>query len=164
MAFLLRVVSNPKWVAPDWMAVGDVPADALTDLRAENNALSLWSVEVDLSNLHTAVAAVASNRVRLDKLDYALLDEAVLPEIPIKHVRSEGNTPHPAANASLHRDLVELTVQKVADLAGRMMPLKRVRVTQRQVEDLLKTALKNGVIDRARISPKLLSELESTSA
>lgn len=163
MALLLRIVSKPKWVAPDWMAAGDVPADALADLRAENNALSFWGVEVDRSNLDMALAAVASNRKRLDKLDYTLLDEAILPAIPIKHVRSEGNSPHAAANA-LHRDLIELTVQKVAHLAREMMPLERVRVTQRQIEILLRAALQSGAIERARIEPNLLGELESTSA
>jgi hypothetical protein len=164
MALLLRIISKPKWVAPDWMAEGDVPAEALTDLRADNNELSVWGVEPDRSDLNAALAAVASNRKRLDKLDYTLLDEGILPAIPIKCVRSEGTSPHPAANATMHRDLVELTVRKVAHLAHQMMPLERVRVTQRQVEALLREALQNGAIDRTRVEPKLLNELESTSA
>jgi hypothetical protein len=164
MALLLRIITKPKWVAPDWMAAGDVPGDALTDLRTENNGLSVWGVEPDRSNLNTALAAVASNRKRLDKLDYTLLDEAVLPAIPIKCVRSEGITPHLAANAAMHRDLVEITVQKLAHLAHEMMTLERVRVTQRQVGVLLREALQSGAIDRTRIEPNLLMELESTAA
>jgi hypothetical protein len=163
MALLLRVVTKPKWIAPAWMASGDVPADALTDLRADKNELSVWGVEADRSNLNMALTAVASNRKRLDKLDYMLLDEAVLSAIPVKCIRSEGVTPCTAANSQIHRDLVELTVQKVADLAHRMMPLARVRVTEREVGALLRQALQNGVIDRARVEPKLLDELESTS-
>jgi hypothetical protein len=99
MALLLRVVSKPKWVAPDWMPTGDVPADALTDLRADNNELSVWRVEPDQSDLNTALAAMAANRERLDKLDYALIDEAILPGITTKSVCSEGRSPHLAANA-----------------------------------------------------------------
>jgi hypothetical protein len=164
MALLLRVITKPKWVAPDWMGAGDVPADALADLRADNNELSVWGIEPDRSNLTTALAAAASNRDRLDKLDYTLLDEAILPAIPIKCFRSEGSSPHPTANKTIHRDLAELTVKKIAHLAHEMMPLERVRVTRRQVEALLRDALQSGALERARIKPKLLNELESTAA
>ena len=160
MAFLLRIVTNPKWIAPEWMAPGDVPADALTDLRANNNELSVWSVELDRSNLDIALAAVASSRERLDKLDYTLLDEAILPEIPITCVGSEGDTPHLTANTAQHRALIELTVQKVAQLAHAMMPLSRGRVTETGVKRLLRDALQRGMLERARIKPKLLHELE----
>src|SRR5437588_6099649 len=123
MALLLRIVTKPKWVPPDWVAAGDVPADALSDLRANNNELSVWRVELDQSNLNAAIVAAASNRDRLDKLDYVLFDEAILPAIPIKCVRSEGNTPHVSANAEIHSDLIELTVRTIARLAHEMMPL-----------------------------------------
>ena len=162
MALLLRVVTNPKWIAPAWMESGDVPADALTDLRADKNELSVWGIELDRSNLNMALAAVASHRKRLDKLDYTLLDEAILSAIPVKCVPSEGVTPCPAANLTIHRDLVELTVQKVADLAHKMMPLNRIRVSEREVRALLRHALQSGAIDRSRVEPKLLGELEST--
>jgi hypothetical protein len=164
MALLLRNVTNPKWEAPSWMAAGDVPADALTDLRADHNALSVWSVTPDdLTNLSMVLAALASNRQRLDKLDYALIDEAVLPAIPVKCVKSDGVTPHSAANGTLHRDLIELTAQKVVRIAIEMMPLKRVRVSEKQVKGLLLEALQTGVLDRNRIQPTLLNELESTT-
>jgi hypothetical protein len=163
MALLLRVVSKPKWVAPDWMAPEDVPADALTDLRTDKNELSVWSVEADGTNLDAVLAAVAANRHRLDKLDYTLLDEARLIPIQIKCERSEGITPHVTANGAMHRDLKELTVQKIAQLAKEMMPLTRVRVPETEVRGLLLEALKNGALDRGRIQAKLLSELESTA-
>jgi hypothetical protein len=143
------------------MAAADVPADALTDLRADHNELSVWRVEPDLANLDVALAALASNRHHLDKLDYTLLDEATLPGIPIKCVRSDGSTPYLAANATVHRDLIELTVQKVARLAEQMIGLQRVRVSEKQVERLLREALERGALDRTRMASKLLSELES---
>ena len=162
MALLLRVVTKPKWVSPSWMAAGEVPADVLSDLRATSNELSVWSIQLDHSDLNTALAAVASNRERLEKLDYTLLDEAILPSISIRCVASEGVTAHPSANATMHRDLIELTVQKVARLAHEMMPLKRVRVSEKQVKSLLLNALQSGALNRDRIVPKLLSELEPT--
>lgn len=164
MALLLRIVTNPKWVRPSWLPAEDVPADALTDLRANNNELSVWTVEADRTNLDMVLAAVASSRKGLDKLDYTLLDEASLPAIQIKCVRSEGNTPHAKANASVHCDLVELTVQQVAQLAHHMMPLTRVRVPEKRVKGLLLDALNSSALDRGRLDPKLLAELESATS
>jgi hypothetical protein len=60
----------------------------------------------------------------------------------------------------MHRDLVELTVQKVASLAQVMMPLDHIRVTERQIRRMLLDAIQAGVLDRARILPKLLNDLE----
>jgi hypothetical protein len=143
------------------MAAGDVPADALTDLRASDNALSFWRLEHDLSNLDTVLAAVASNRERLDKLDYTLIDEAVLADLSISQIRSEGRTPHAVANQALHSDLIELTVQKIAKLAHQMMPLKRERISEKHVTKMLVEALRIGAIDRNKIQAKLLGQIES---
>jgi hypothetical protein len=162
MALLFRIVTNPKWVAPGWMATGEVPADALTDLRSENNELSVWSVEQDRSNVDTALAAAAGARKKLDKIDYTLIDEGILPGIRIKCVKSEGQTPHTTANTSMHHDLTELTVRKISDLAHAMMPLERMRLSEKKVKRLLQDALQGGALDRARIDPKLLTELQST--
>jgi len=163
MALLLRIVTNPKWVRPDWMAPADVPADALSDLRATNNQLSVWSIELDKSNLKAVLVAAASNRKRLDKLDYALIDEQLLFAPAIKCAKSEGITPHLSANSVMHRDLMELTVQKVASLAQIIMPLERVRVTEKELRHMLLEALKDGVLDRARMARELLMDLEPSS-
>jgi hypothetical protein len=90
---------------------------------------------------------------------YTLLDEATLAPLSIKYVNSEGNTPYLAANAA-HRDLIELTVKKVAGLAQEMMPLPRVRVSEKQVKQLLVEALQKGALDRAQMKSSLLTELE----
>jgi len=162
MALLLRVITKPKWVRPAWMEPGDVPADVLTDLRASNNDLSVWSVEQDRSNLDSVLVAVASSRERLDKIDYALLDEQVLPSLAIRCIRSDASTPHLGANGAMHRDLTELTVKKVASLAEAMMPLERVRVGEGKIRSMLLGAIQSSVLDRARIAPKLLAELEQS--
>jgi hypothetical protein len=60
MALLLRTVSNAKWVPPDWMDAGEVPADALSDLKVMDNALSVWQVEADRTNLEMVITALAS--------------------------------------------------------------------------------------------------------
>jgi hypothetical protein len=44
-----------------------------------------------------------------------------------------------------------------------MMPLERMRVPQRKVGALLREALQSGAIDHARVTPKLLAELQSST-
>ena len=102
--------------------------------------------------------------MRLDKLDYALLDGQCLPQLAIKCIKTEGATPHLDANGAMHRDLVELTVQKVANLAYAMMPPNRVRVTEKQVRLMLLEALKTGALDRPRMPATLLDALEPPSS
>ena len=160
MALLLRTISNPKWALPDWIEAGEVPADVLSDLRPSGNTLSVWSVEPDRANLGSILAAVASARDRLDKIDYTLIDEGLLQPIPIKCARSEANTPHLTANTA-HRDLTELTVNKVARLAHEMIVLERMRLTPNQVRTVLSDALRRGTLDRARMKRGLLEEVES---
>jgi len=161
MALLLRVITKPKWSRPAWMKPEDAPADALGDLRATDNILSVWSTGTDRSDLNAALLAVASSRMRLDKLDYTLFDEEALGALGIPCIKTDGDSPQLAANGTLHRDLVQLTVQNVAKLAHMMMPLERVRVPEKQVRLMLVAALKDGLLDRSRISEGLLSQLDA---
>jgi hypothetical protein len=197
MAFLLRNISKPKWARYEWMEPGSAPAEALTDLRPTNNALSVWRIEADHSNLSAVLAAFASNRDRLDKLDYALVDETVLarqtgqafppPESrnfihaalcrflcgepsprptpsasasysAIKCIQASADTPYAAANAS-HHDLVELTARKLARFADEIMLVEHLRLSERQVKLLLRTAIAEGAVDRQRLKPSLARDL-----
>lgn len=159
MALLLRIVSNPKWEKARFMSPQDVPADALSDLRTNNNELSVWYVESDRSNLDSALVAAASNRQHLDKLDYELIDEGILVSLEIKCKKSDGNSPHRIASSTMHRDLTELTVEKISRLASAMMPLSRVRVPEKKVVLMLRTALTGGLLDPDRIPSRLLDSL-----
>src|SRR5687768_2781573 len=93
MAFLLRTINRAKWSVPDWMGPGDVPADALSDLRTQSNTLSVWLVDENQTNLETIIEAFAAGRNQLDKLDYTLITDQTLPPIPIAVALVEGNTP-----------------------------------------------------------------------
>lgn len=158
MAFLVRAISKPKWVRPDWLPLGDAPGDALSDLRTTNNALSVWMLDDGRLNLPRILEALASNRERLDKLDYTIIDEQAVRSIPVTIEEADGDTPHATAN-TIHRDLTELSAFKLTLLASEMVPLERFRLTQRQVTNLLLTALQEGRLDRGRLRETLLAEL-----
>jgi hypothetical protein len=142
------------------MVPGDVQADALSDLRTARNALSVWNVDPALNNLSGVLTALASNRDQLDKVDYTLIDENLLPKIAIECVKSPANTAYLTLNAH-HRDLIKLTAGKIAALAREMMPLSHVRVPEKKVRELLRSALRDGLLDRSLIKAKLIAELES---
>lgn len=160
MALLLRVVSKPKWMRPEWMDTADVPADALADLKSGGNRLSVWRVEADKSNLHVVLTAVASNRERLDKLDYTLIDESLFSAINIAFVDADGVSAHTSANVALHRDLIQLTVARIAKLAEQMMPLERFRLSEKEVKRLLIAGLGSGELDQTKIDRRLLEQLK----
>lgn len=163
MAFLLRKITKPKWY-PDpaltWLAQGEVPADALSDLRTDRNELSVWSVDQQRANLDPIITALAAKLQKVEKVDYALFDDAVLPTIAIVTVKSEGDSPHATANANWHQDLIELTATKVTNLAGQLMTVDHVRVPRDRVKHLLLEALDTGAIPRDGIDEGLLNELE----
>jgi hypothetical protein len=190
MALVLRTISKPKWAARDGMEPGAAPADAVGDLRTTDNELSVWRVETDQSNLNAVLAAFASNRDRLDKLDYALVQEKVLigmsqqipesanslrgamcryfcsasmpstpPAAPIQWAQADANTPYLAANPA-HHNLVDLTARKLARLADAIMLVAHVRLSEKEVKQLLRDALNEGALDRGRVKPGLMKEID----
>jgi hypothetical protein len=158
MAYLLRKISKPKWVQPEWIDKADVPAQAILDLIPKNNALSLWRVDEDRSNLQIVLEALASNFDHLGNLDYALIDEASVLAIPIKVSQADGDTPHSVAN-NCHRDLEELSIFKLALLANEIRPLKKERMTEREVEKLLLKAVAEGRLDKEQLKQTLKEAL-----
>jgi hypothetical protein len=96
---LLRKITKAKWLDPDWLPPGELPGDALVDLRTQNNELSVWRIEPDNRNLDDVIAALASNKTgHVDKFDYVLLDDAVVERLGIDCVKRDGDSPHGDAN------------------------------------------------------------------
>jgi hypothetical protein len=161
---LLRKITKPKWFDTPWLPPGEVPADALVDLRSQHNVLSVWRVEPDEANLHVVIAAMASDKTeRLANFDYVLLDEDVLARLNIQLIQTEGETPHLHANLQWHCDLSELTAMKVVQLAHEVKrkEAEHRRVQHTVVRDILKTALETGELQRTAVTAKLLAELEA---
>ena len=79
MSKLLRKVdSKPHW-EPDgefseYIGAGKAPADALRDLATTDNALSVWQIDDNETNLDRVLAAIASTRQFLLKIDFLICD------------------------------------------------------------------------------------------
>jgi hypothetical protein len=163
---LLRKITKAKWYDAPWLPAGDVPADALVDLRTQKNELSVWRVERDEANLNAVIAALASNKTdRVANLDYVLLEDEVVAALGIQCVKTDGDSPHTDANARWHCDLIELTATKVVRLAEEMKrrEAEHKRLLPNMVKSILVSALQAGELQRTEVTPKLLTALEDSS-
>jgi hypothetical protein len=162
MCYLLRKISKAKWLPAPWTDDPTaIQAEALADLKANGNELSFWSIETDKANLDDVLVALAAEGDRIDKLDYVLIECSVVEELGIPCVHSEGKTPHVVARKEFHRDLVNLTVQHIAGLAGAFKARQPTheRVPANRVRSLLRAALAAGQLERADLKPVLLAAL-----
>lgn len=119
MPLLLRTVRENRWYkqpAAPWLERGDVPADPLGDLTTTQNALSVWQVESDRSNLERVVRAVAIGKQKVDSSGWVLFDSEILRSIGIGVAEVRGGTKDEEANG-WHRDLTDLSGSKLVALA-----------------------------------------------
>ena len=119
MPLLLHSVRENRWFKEDaapWLERGDVPADAVSDLRTTGNELSVWELESDRSNLKRIVCALALGRSEITASGYVVFDSAPLAGIDIGiSAEKPGGTPDKGAN-KWHRDLTNLSGNKLVAL------------------------------------------------
>lgn len=171
MPLLLRKISKSKWYgheAHPWLAKGSleadaIQADAMSDLKTESNALSVWRINDDRTNLEQIITALAVNVKKPTHLDYALFDQQFLVNDEFKIEQIPGNTPCVAAN-SYHFHLTELSVHKLTEVAKIIKgKAERKRYTKKETLALIKRAIVSGVISRATLDPRILAAAERLS-
>jgi hypothetical protein len=119
MALLLRTVRENRWhkePAAAWLQEEDVPADTLGDLNTTQNALSVWEVEADRSNVERIIRAVALTKDKLAHTGYVIFDSELLSAAGISQARTKGATPDDVAN-HWHADLTNLSGNRLVALA-----------------------------------------------
>lgn len=166
MAFFLRGIRRARWFrhpAIPWLPPGQLQADALLDLKTEGNSLSVYRIEDNRSNLERVVAALAASRDDPVNFDYALLEEAAVQELNILIETPPGDTPDEAVNRAWHRDLSQLTVDQLVELAKAIVAGVRDRVPQKRIMELLQRSLRDGLLDRGRVKATLLVKIEPTA-
>lgn len=160
MSLLLRKIKRRRWDKLPWLEEGKAQADALSDLQTTENKLSVWHVEDDKSNLPDVVIAVAAKRNSASQFDYALFDQTRLTKLRVRIEHTVGDTYHKEANASWHRDIVELSAEKNAELANLIMEHgTTARIGEIKVISLINQAVISGVIDVNKLDPNLRKEL-----
>lgn len=148
MPFLLRKITKPKWLKEMWLATGKAPANALGDLRSEENKISFWHIEDNKSNLTKVVAALASGRDFPTIFDYALIDQTLLTTIGIKIDHTVGNSFHKEADKYWHHNTIELSAENVAKIADIIMEHgTKERIGKNEVTSLVRQEITAGAID-----------------
>ncbi len=159
--YLFRITKR-KWdkINVVWLKENEIQADPLGDLRISDGNLSVWHIEDDKSNLDEIIVALAVTRDNFDKFEYALIENEALEQARIDKVKEPGNTPFSNAN-HWHRDLVELTVNKISNLIDIVFnDIEKVRVPKKEVQEKIKKAVSRKSIDLNKLKDSMRQKIE----
>lgn len=164
MPLLLRKIRKARWYQNEgahWLPAGEVQADALGDLTTKNNELSVWYVNDNRSNLEQVVTALATAVDHISNLDYALFDHQLVHDINIRVSETRGSTPDETANTTWHRNLIELSANKLSNLAsGILARAEKKRVEERRIVELTKQAVTSGRIQRSNLKDGIQARID----
>lgn len=164
----IRIVTNiSRWdgSTPVHRLDARVCGDSITDLRTNQNALSIWKVTDD-AQIEEAIAVIALGKEHLGKVSYVCLDEDVI-ENKIKLALSEVKGGCKAIKEKdilkRHRDVVELDSAQLEALSYYM--LDQVKQNQcdtkdnKQLTDIILKMISEDKVDPNKIGDKLKADL-----
>jgi|WetSurMetagenome_2_1015567.scaffolds.fasta_scaffold501911_2 hypothetical protein len=161
MPYLLRTIRKTRWIRDPNIAWQQnvVKADAMIDLKTEENCLSVWYIQDNKSNLDEVITALAANRDDVVVMDYMIIDASIPESIKIKMTDDKGNSPYKDANL-WHRHLIELTTEKMYLLSKEMCERGiKIRKLPKEISALLINALETNKIDANLLKRKLVERL-----
>jgi hypothetical protein len=161
--FLRAIYSNIKWDItqfPSWLKESDLPSCIIRDLRADDNALSLWEILDDKSNLLDIIAAFASLRKDIKRdFDYALLNANYLDELTFTPSKKPGRTAYHDVN-HYHRNIPNLSINSVVRFAHLLSRHGEFdRMGWKDIENRLKEAHKKRQLDLDQMPQELKKQL-----
>lgn len=125
-----------------------IPADMVSDLATEGNALSVWEIEDNRTNLDRIIAAVAGGRANPAEFGLAIFNSAALDTSGIRFRKTRGTSPDAEANDRWHYELIELTGQNLIALARVIAAVdSKERRLPREVIQLVAQGIRAGQID-----------------
>lgn len=168
MPFILRKIRKARWYkdAHPWLKTGELQADALRDLKTDENVLSVWQILDDKSNLERVVTALATTADNICNLDFALLNIEVLSRLGIEAKTTPGTSRDASANR-WHLELTELSANKVLGLAHALSELgERERVPEPRVLELITKSVIAGDIEKTglRFKERDMTRIEGLRA
>ena len=156
--FLIANLKLDRWLPEERTKAGEVPADALADLKTRGNELSVFEVD-DSTNAERIVVAFSATKSDLADMGYAVFDGAPFDGLGIVSHRSPGMTPDDLVN-TLHYDLQHLTATQVAGLAGAVANGRSDLILAKRLRVLLRAGLDAKRLDPARVNKKLMALLK----
>ena len=169
MPLVFRKIKKSKWYKNDavrWLGPDDLQADAIGDLKTRGNCLSVYFLEKgDDGSLERLVTGLAANRKDIEEFDYALFPDTAVSDLAIKVTSEEGDTPDSLVN-SWHRNLVQLSAQKLFDLAN---VIRLTSTKQRVLGKRIRAMLIDGLVanqiarDKIKLSADIIADLETAA-
>lgn len=168
MSVIIRQVSSKRRFdkprpSDNWIKRGEVPADAVTDLKTTFNKLSIFEVENQEESVNRVITALAANRNSIQKFDYILLEKRKFMDVQRQYgfnvKETLGKTPDEQVN-DWHQNLVELTDQRIVEFAKALVYNgKKYRKPKKEINRMVREGILNGFIERKLMSQRLLSKL-----
>ena len=160
MATIFRKLNQKRhWEQRDWLRPHEVQGNAIKCLITKDNRLSVYVLNNPKVQIERVVAALALTRDNLMNLDWATVPENVLCLCKIQKKKIVADTPDSEVNG-WHIDLVELTVDKIAEFAKEIKTKGCIkRSNKSDVEKAICNSLKIDCIDTDKINQKLKNDL-----
>jgi len=151
----------PSWDSdgdPEWVGTNDGPGDLIAHFVPKENRLSVYAVTEN--QIARVCAAFAANRQNVQHVHYSVIDIALVQANSFALETEPGDCPDAEVN-EWHRDIVKLSVRRLADLALLFRESGiRKRVLHKEIGKLINVGLAQGSIERAALEPSLLKDLE----
>ena len=174
MPYFLRAINRENWPEPeDHATAHDLDADALNDLKTQDNTMSVWYAEDDVELRKAIVAYLASmdKWVELEEVDFIVIDAKDIEDAGIKLIKTPNFT-YIQDYQELHRDLTELkydSIEQIADIVIKSINKEQDKIVDRgMIRELFSEVVKSGklqstVIDKSKHKKlkRLINEIEN---
>ncbi len=162
MSLFIRKITRSKWPREGKCQLENCPADAITScLRTQGNTLSVWEVTSE-NDMDEAALAIVSVGDHLEAIDVIPMAPEYLKENGIDWEQSDGQTPVSGLRKN-HRDLSNLTYQKIGIIACHVMDKikaeKWKRYTKGDLTEILEKAINDGRLEVDKLSNSIRKKL-----
>jgi hypothetical protein len=162
--FLVKTIVRSRWDHGPVTAPGEMPADAITDLKTTGNTLSFWTSEqADESALLDAVIGVAAGRDAIAKIEVWFVRRTELEAEGFSTKASPGKTPVVHLRER-HVDVVDIDVDCLTKLMMRIdqtLEERHKAFSKKQVERALCAAVRAGQVALKDLNEKLRPLVEA---
>jgi hypothetical protein len=166
MPYYLRAINRENWPEPeDDASAHDLDADALNDLKTQDNALSVWYAENEDELRKAIVAYLASmdKWVELEEVDFIAIDIKDIETAKIEFDATPNFT-YIQDYQDLHRDLTKLkydSIEKLANIVIKSIQKGQDYIVDRgMIKDLFTEVVKLGKLQSENIDKSRHKKLQ----
>ena len=176
MPFLVRKLNKRDQFTKlvDKEEVGDIYADVPTcEFRTTMGSLSTWLIE-SLENIDDAVLAIAVSSSQISKMDFIIIDTALLDQNGLKYKQTDAGIKIPITDLqNTHYDILDVSVKKLINCAKvyKTIYLQEndeeerfiKRFTEVEIKEMLKKAISENRVDKSNANKSVRKVIEQLS-